>query len=395
MTDRADIREDLRRRRSWTVATGAAGLAASCVLLFMNTQGFFQGYLFAFTYWVGVSLGHLAVLMLHHLVAGEWGLVTQRILEAGASTLGMMAVFFIPILLGMHELYEWTHDDVVAESPLLQHKQPYLNVPFFIVRSVIYFAAWITLSVLLVRWSDRQDETRDGDYARRMRRLSAGGLVAHVLLMTFASVDWIMSIEPHWFSTIYGWMVEASQTLVAIALVVLTLAAVRSAPALRPVVRTKHHHDYGNLMLAFVILWAYMMFSQYLIMWSGNVPENVQWYVHRQEGLWFWVGPFLILFHFAVPFALLLFRRTKRSVRLLSALAIALLCVHAVFVAWLILPGFRVTGWVTFAAAFTAFVGIGGCWASLFMTRLAARRLLPLYDPRFEDLLQQSREAAS
>lgn len=389
------MRRRLLRRRSWTIAAGLLGLAGSVVVLAIDPTGFFQGYLFAFTFWVGVSLGCLALLMLHHLVAGEWGIVTQRILEAGASAVLLMAVLFAPILLGMHELYEWTHADAVAESPVLQHKQPYLNVPSYVVRSVIYFAAWSTLALLLSRWSGEQDRTGDPLYTKRLRSLAAGGLIAHILLITFASVDWIMSIEPHWFSTIYGWMMVVSQTLSAIALVVVVLLFIRSAPPLRRVVRTKHLHDYGNLMLAFVILWAYMMFAQYLILWSGNIPEGVTWYVHRMEGPWVWVGQLLILFHFAVPFALLLFRRTKRAATSLRALSLGLFAVHVLFVAWLILPGFRETSWGTVATAVTAWTGIGGCWATLFLTRLSSRPLLPVYDPRFDAYLSKSREAAS
>ena len=382
--------ESLQRIWRYGAAVGVTGLLLAVVGLFLDPTFFFQGYLTAYVFWVGLPLGCLALLMLHHLNATAWGFVTQRLLETGALTAGLMAVLFVPIFFGMHELYEWTHEEAVRTSPVLQHKKPYLNIPFFIVRAFIYFAFWIAAAYLLSQWSLRMDDTGDAKYAVWMRRLSAGGLIAHTLLLMFASLDWIMSLEPHWFSTIFGWLLLVSQALAALAFMSFALGRVHRRAPLASVVKTKHFHDYGNLTLAFVVMWTYLMFSQYLILWAGNVPEDIRWYVHRQSGGWGWVAPVLIVFHFALPFVLLLFRRTKRNVRGLSAVALGILAVHVLFVAWLVIPSFRETSIHTYWIALSSFVGMGGLWAAAYAWLLARRPLLPTGDPRFEHMMESS-----
>ena len=377
----------LRRTQRLGLVAGLAGLALAVVGWLAAPDAFYRGYLVAWLFWGGLSLGCLALLMLHHLVAGGWGFVTQRSLEAGAQCIAVMAVCFLPLLFGLHHLYEWTHDEVVAGSVVLQHKRPYLNVPFYLVRTVIYFSAWIGLAFLLGTWSLRQYRTRRAIYSVQMRRLSAAGLILHILLMTFASLDWVMSLDPHWFSTIFAWLMTVSQTLTALAFTILLLARYRARPPLAEAASVKHVHDYGNLMLAFVILWSYMMFAQYLIMWSGNIPEDIEWYVQRKEGAWFWVAPFLVVFHFVMPFLLLLFRRVKRSTRGIQRLAAALLAVHVVFLAWLVLPTFDDLSVLAFGIGLAAFLGLGGLWLAAYAWLLAGRPLLPRHDPRFEELL--------
>ena len=384
--------QQLGRVQRIGLGLGVLGLGAAVLgLLFAGPAFFFHGYLTAFVFWVGLPLGCLALLMLHHLTATAWGFVTQRLLEAGALTAGLMAVLFIPIFFGMHELYHWANEHAVETNVLLQHKKPYLNIPFYIIRTVIYFAFWGTAAYLLDRWSLRMDETGDAKYAVWIRRLSAGGLIAHVLLLTFASVDWIMSLEPEWFSTIFGWLLLVSQALAALALMSLMLWRVHQKEPLNRVVKTKHFHDYGNLTLAFVVLWTYLMFMQYLIIWSGNIPEDIRWYVHRQSGGWGWVAPVLILFHFVLPFVLLLFRRTKRNAGRLAAVAVGIMAAHVLYVLWLVLPSFQEettlhTYWITLAA----FVGIGGLWGAAYAWLLARRSLLPSGDPRFQHMMEGS-----
>lgn len=374
----------LQQARRFGMGGAVLGALAAGVGLLTGTESFFRGYLAAFVFWSGLSLGFLAVLLLHHLVVGAWGAVTQRILEAGTLTIGLMAVLFIPLTLGLHHIYEWTHTEVVAESPVLQHKKAYLNVPFFLIRAVLYFAFWIGIAFVLRRWSIRLASTGDPAYAVRLRRLGAGGLVAHILLLTFASTDWIMSLDPHWFSTVFGWLLLVSQSLTALAVTVVTLSGARHAPPLSEHVRVKHFHDYGNLILTFVILWAYLMFVQYLIMWSGNVPEDIRWYVERQESGWGWVAPFLIVFHFVVPFSVLLSRRSKRRARALRSLAVLVLVVHIVFVGWLVLPSFHDLALHTYWIAAAIFVGMGGAWTAVFAWGLGRQPLLLRNDPRYE-----------
>lgn len=394
-TDKRTFEGTLRQVQRLGLGTAAIGTSAAIIGVLISAEAFFRGYLAAFVFWSGLSLGFLAVLLLHHLVVGAWGAVTQRILEAGALTVGLAAVLFVPLAFGLHYLYEWTHAEVVAESPVLQHKKAYLNVPFFLIRTALYFAVWGSMAYVLRRWSIRLGATGDPAYAVRLRRLGAGGLVAHILLLTFASTDWIMSLDPHWFSTVFGWVILASQTLVALAVTVITLGGAHHTPPLSERVRVKHFHDYGNLILTFVILWAYLMFAQYLIMWSGNVPEDIRWYVERQENGWGWVAPFLIVFHFAVPFFVLLSRRSKRSARALRALAALVLTVHIVFVAWLVLPSFHDTALHTYWIAAAIFAGMGGAWAAVFAWGLRRQPLLLRNDPRYELSLNPTSERES
>lgn len=367
---------------------GAVGLLAAAVGLLVNADAFFQGYLAAYVFWISLPLGCLALLMIHHLNAGSWGFVAQRHFEAGAQTIGLLAVLFIPLFFGMHTLYEWTHQEAVAHDALLQHKRPYLNAPFFILRNVIYFAFWITTAYFLSQWSLRLDETEDAAYARKLRRLSAGGLVGHVLLLTFASVDWIMSLEPHWFSTIFGWLLAVSQTLVALCVTILVLNRLRGREPLAGLFRRDHLHDFGNLTFAFVILWAYMMFAQFFIIWAGNIPEDVEWYAHRLHTGWGWVGPVLIVFHFAIPFLLLLSRRVKRSPRMLGSLAVGVLVMHVLYVAWLVLPSFSDLSVHAFWIGAAAFVGMGGLWSAAYAWLLGRRALLPAGDPRLKEAFE-------
>ena len=388
--------------RTTGLTVGAVGLAACAALLVIGSEAFFRGYLVAWLFWAGVSLGSLALLMLHHLVAGGWGAVGQRHFEAAALTIFVMAGLFVPLLFGMHALYEWTHAEVVADDPVLQHKKPYLNVPFFIGRCVLYFGFWGTCAWLFRRWSVRLGATGDAALAQRMRRLAAGGLVGHILLITFASLDWIMSLEPHWFSTIFGWMIAVSEVLTALAVAILALSWLRrrggdgrtkgassGAGAVGRLFSTKYLHDYGNLLLAFVILWMYMVFVQYLIMWAGNVPEDIEWYVARREAPYGWIAPVLVVVHFVLPFFTLLLRRAKRSRTALPALAGGLLAVHLLYLAWLVWPAFEHVGFSTVGAGAISFVSIGGLWLAGYAFFLSRQLLVPRRDPRFDSFYEK------
>ena len=383
-----DIHTALLRARVAALASGAVGLSGALILLFVAPDAFFPGYLTAFAFWVGLSLGSMAILMLHHLVGGEWGFVARRILESGARTISLMAVFVIPILFGLDELYPWTRDDLVEASEKLLQKAEYLNEPWFVFRSIFYFAVWIVTATLLGRWSRKLSETRSPQYLSRLRVLSAVGLIAYVVLGTLASVDWLMSLEPKWYSSIFGWMVEVSHGLTGIGLAIVLVCAFERDGTLGGTVRTTHLHDWGNLLLAFVTLWAYFMFAQYLIVWSGNVPEEIHWYTARKEGGWFWVGPALIVLHFAIPFALLLMRGMKKKGRRLAGIALWVLSAHLLFVCWLVLPASENSA-PTFVAAAASTIGLGGCWAALFLTHLLSQPLIPGYDPRFVEMSEE------
>jgi hypothetical protein len=374
-----------------------AGLVGSAVLLLgalLDADQFFRSYLFAHLFWTGVSVGCLSVLMIHHLSGGLWGLLIRRILEAGSRTLPVMALLFLPVLAGLHTLYVWSHADVVASDPVLLKKQAYLNVPFFVARAVFYFAAWAGLAHLLSRWSRAMDEGRDLRIARRLRGLSGGGLVVLGLTITFSSVDWAMSLNPHWFSTIYGILFMVGQVLSAMALAIVVVAVLgRERPLSEAVGRTVVH-DLGKLLLAFVMLWAYVTLSQFLIVWSGNLPEEIPWYLARSRGGWKAITVVLVVFHFALPFLLLLSRDLKRNAAALAQVALAVLVLRLVDLYWLVGPDLQgghgshgahglSVHWMDLAAP----IALGGIWVFAFARQLRSRPLLPQGDPDLGELL--------
>ncbi len=371
---------------------GILGLAVSMPGL-ARPEAFFPAYLTAFVFWNGLAVGSLAVLMLQYLTGGAWGISIRRELEAAARTLPLNALFFVPILFGLHELYPWTRPDVVAHDELLQKKVLYLNVPFFLVRTVVAFAGWLLLAYFLNAWSRRQDEAADhGSIDRRLQRLSGGGLVFYALSVTWTSIDWVMSLDPHWYSTMFGVIFMVGQALGALALA--TLAVVRLSP-LEPVksfLAGRDRHDLGKMMFAFVMVWAYVSFSQYLIVWAGNLPEEIAWYLARFRGGWGVVAAAVLVLHFVLPFALLLSSRANRDPRWLSAAAILLVAVRFVDVDWQILPAFSKGAFRIHWLDLTLPIGLGGLWVAFYVRNLAARPLLPAHDPGLEEALAHGRE---
>jgi hypothetical protein len=293
-----------------------------------------------------------------------------------------MALLFLPIAFGIHHLYEWSHPEVVAADPELQHKSLYLNVPFFLVRAAIYFSAWMVFAYFLNRWSAEQDRTGRPDLSRSFQLLSAPGILVYVLTMTFAAFDWTMSLEPHWFSTIFGLMVVAAQVLSTLAFVII-VAALLARETSYDFFGRDLFHDLGNLLLAFLMLWAYMSFSQYLIIWSGNLPEEISWYLHRATHGWQWIAAALAVLHFAVPFVLLLARGNKRKRDIIAGIAIWVLIMRIVDVFWLVAPTFRpavYAHWLDIAAL----VAVGGVWLTVFFFELSKQTVVPLRDPNFQ-----------
>ncbi len=359
---------------------GAAGLLLCGLGWGTDPTQFFHSYLFAYVFWSGIALGCFAILMLQHVTGGEWGAVIRRLLESATGTLPLVALLFVPLVFGLGRLYEWARPEAVAHEGIRQFKSTYLNVPFFLGRTVVYFAVWLTVARLLNNWSIDQDRSPDPAPGRRMELLSRGGLVLYGLTVTFAAVDWAMSLEPHWFSTIYGVMFMGGQAVSAFAFIIAVAAVLADRGPLGEVISAKQFHDLGNLLLTFVMLWAYFAFAQYLIIWSGNLKEEISWYLHRQQGGWSALALAVILFHFCVPFVLLLSRGVKRSVRVLMTVALGLLAIHGIDVFWLITPAFSNSvsiHWLDVAAA----VGLGGVWIGAFIWQLKKRPLLPLHDP--------------
>ncbi len=377
----------LARHQRQLLTAGAIGAVVSVAGLLLTPGQFLQSYLMGYMFVLGIALGCLALGMIHQLSGGAWGVVIRRPIGAATRTLPALTLLFLPLAAGMRRLYIWTDASVVARDEVLQHKQPYLNTPFFLIRAAIYFLVWNLLTYFLNKWSLEQDETGDPHLARRMQLLSAGGLVAYGLTITFASFDWLMSLEPHWFSTIYGVLIMGGQGLSAMAFLIVVLVWLSRRPPLDRIVVPAHFHDLGNLMLAFVMLWAYFSFSQYLIIWSGNLPEEISWYLHRSQTGWRSIGVLLVVFHFAVPFSLLLSRAVKREPQMIVKVALGILLVRLVDLFWLIAPEFHVTGisvsWLDVLLPLT----LVAIWLGCFVWQLRGRPILPVHDPQFDEAL--------
>jgi len=376
---------DALRRRSLTV--GVIGLLAAAAGALLSPGQFFHSYLLAYLLWLGAALGGLALTMLQHLSGGGWGVVLRRIFEAAARTLPWMALFFVPLLFGLRDLYPWADSAAVAGDALLREKTLYLNVPFFLARAAFCFAVWIGLALALTRWSAEQDRTGDPALAVRMRNTSAIGMVLYFATMTMASIDWAMSLEPHWFSTMYGFLFIIGQALMGLAIAIVTARRLSAEAPMSGVYNAGHFHDFGKLLFAFTMVWAYLAFSQFLIIWSANLPEEIPWYLHRLDHGWELIGIGLVIFHFAVPFVVLLSRRSKRNAALLAGMALWLIAARLLDLFFMIGPEAYPDGlrfhWLDLAAT----IGLGGVWVALFAANLRSRPLLPLRDDGLENAL--------
>ena len=378
----------LERLRQRSLIVGVVGLVAAGLGALLNPGQFFHAYLLAFLFWLAAALGGLALSMLHHLSGGGWGVVLRRIFEAAARTLPWMALLFVPIAFGMKSLYPWTDTAMVAGDHILSGKAAYLNTPFFLVRAALYFAIWCGLALVLSRWSADQDRTGDPALGVRMQRVSAGGLVIYVLSMTFASIDWAMSMEPHWFSTMYGFLFVIGQAIMGLAIAIIVARRLSKEAPMADVYNPGHFHDFGKLLFAFSMVWAYLAFSQFLIIWSANLPEEIPWYQHRMHHGWEFLAIALVACHFVVPFAVLLSRRTKRNATVLARMAMWLIAARLLDLFFLIGPEAYPEGLSVHWLDLAAVIGLGGIWVSLFIGNLKSRSLLPVHDGDFEHALQ-------
>lgn len=378
---------------------GIVGLAlgaVSLVGLFADADHYFRAYLYAFLFWNGLGLGMMSLLMIHHLVGGAWGFTIQRIMEAGTRTIPFSFILFLPVAVSLLlqgdpdsgvKLYYWAVPGVMESDHLLHHKAPYLNVGFFLARSVFYFAVWTVLGWLLTRWSIRQDETCNTAFARKMKTLAGPGLLLYMFTMTFAAFDWGMSLDPHWFSTIYGVIFAISQGLSALALSIFLVSKLSTrSDVMRRVLTADRLHDIGKLLLAFVILWAYMHLSQYLIIYMGNIPEETVWYVARLRGGWHLFIVSVVALQFALPFLLLLPRGMKRKTANIVPIAILILVMRLVDLYWMIMPAHGHALHLSWIDAVLP-VAVGGLWLAVYLWNLGSRPLMPSQDPRFKEAI--------
>jgi hypothetical protein len=398
---------DLGRVQNISVGVGLVGIIVWIIgaAVSGNRQDtFFQSYLVALVFWTSVALGCLGLLMIQYLGGAGWGLLMRRQLEAGSHALWLMFILFLPIaIFGLHSLYVWSHGpgggETEAERVLIAHRSSWFNQRGFIIRGVIYFAVWIGLATYMRKWSKQQDESRDMNVLQQAQNLSGPGFVIYALAVTFAGVDWVMSLDVEWYSTIFGLLMLIGQGVLALSFLVTIGVYLSGREPMSRVYQPKHFHDLGKLLLAAVMVWAYFSFSQLLIIWSGNLPEEIPWYLRRfQSGTqWRWIGVALILLNFALPFLLLLSRDLKRNRRRLMAVAWLLITMRFVDLLWLIAPEFEAGGagqaarhglsiasYIDYVAAA---VGVGGLWLGWFFYQLRQRALIPYNDPQLREVL--------
>lgn len=375
-----------------TFALGAGGLFTILMAVgaYFDTEQALRSWLLGFIFWGGITFGSIGIIMLQYLTGGAWGVVIRRIVEAGSRTLPVVFVLFLPLLFGVTKLYEWSH--LPPDDFTMVQRGWYQTPESWILRSVIYFILFGVMAYLLNKWSSNQDKSADHEEAAKWlgtaTAFSGPALVIYALVVTFATVDWVMSLDPHWFSTIWGLLFVAGWALATFSFAVVLLAYMSDKAPMNEILGKRHFHDLGKLMLALTMVWAYFNFSQFLIIWSGNLPEETPWYLRRLHGGWQWAAVGLILFHFALPFVLLLSRSLKRSRQWLMAVAAIVLGMRVVDLSWLILPAFDRQGFTIQLSDPLAFVGVGGVWFFYFVRQLRQAPVLPLHDDELPDMPQ-------
>ena len=388
----AELRADLHRWRTRALIVGIAGAVLCAAGFFASPSQFYRSYLWAYLFVVGLSAGSLAWLMLQYLTGGAWGVVIRRPCEAAARTLPLVALMFVPVFIGIPNLYQWSHPNLVAADEVLRHKHAYLNIPFFTIRAALYLGGWFLLGRLLNAWSAREDREGGTRWHKRMAALAGPGLIFWGFAVTFMAIDWVLSLDPGWFSTMFGLLFIAGQTLSSMAFLIAVMVLLSYRKPMSEVLTPRHLHDLGKLLLAMVMVWAYFSFSQFLIIWAGNLPKEIPWYLERMKGGWQFVALALVVGHFALPFALLLSRDLKRNFKLLASIAVFILLMRLVDLYWTVAPDFLKgsfgLSWMDFAAP----AGIIGIWLAYFLTQLERRPLIPMNDPNLEEALQHGRE---
>jgi hypothetical protein len=380
-----ELRADLRRIFGPALGIGVF-LSAVCIIGGFTSPGdFFRSYLMSFLFWFGLTLGSLAIIMLQYLTAGAWGIMTRRALESASKTLWLVALLFIPIAAATPKLYDWAHADLVHKEYVLAHRYPYMSPRWFIARAIAYFAIWGILTYCLNRWSAEQDEK--GGFEKRLAAISAPGLILYVFTLTFASIDWAESLDNDWSSTIWGFLFVAQQALSVFAFIIIVMALLAKREPLRSTFKPAHLHDLGKLLLTCVLLWAYFSFSQLLIVWAGNLTDEIPWYLRRLATTWGWLGVALIVLEFIVPFLLLLSRPLKRNVYALCAVVGIIIVMRWVDLAWIVLPGYYQKGLRVTWLMICVPIAMGCLWVAAFVWHLKNRPLLPIKAPNLEKAL--------
>ena len=367
---------------------GFVGFTASFAGFFYDKSQFYFSYLTAFSFWLSIALGALFLIMLHHLTGSIWSVALRRLYENLAIVLPWFAVMFLVIVFGNQTLFHWTHADRVATDPLLQSKSPYLNLPFFIVRGALYFLVWGILAHLFHRSSAKQDESLTDSPLHNVRRTSAPGIILYAFTISFASFDWLMSLDAHWYSTIFGVYFFSGSTLAALAFTTFIIIILHRQGYLKGIITVEHFHDLGKLLFTFTVFWAYVAFSQYFLIWYANIPEETIWFQHRWVGNWKLLSYFLVIGHFVVPFFILMIRASKRSTLLLSLMTLWLLLMHWIDLYWIIQPSLHHEGFHLSWMDAVTFIAIGSMFLWLFLKKASQRALVPIRDPQLSSSVQ-------
>jgi hypothetical protein len=377
-------------------AIGGVALLIAIIGAVRSPDQFYRSYLMSFMLILGLTLGSLGLMMLQHLTSGHWGIIIRRPLESASRTLPLLAIAFLPIAIsGMKYLYSghdeekgWLNAPPNGEGALSDFQKGYLTHSGYLVRAVIYFAVWLLLMFVFDRWSKQQDVDReDRALRRRLKMLAGPGIILYVFAMSFAAIDWVMSLSPHWASTIYGFLFVAGQLISSMSLMIAVVVLLSRVEPFASVLQKRHLHDLGKLLLAFLMLWAYFDFSQLLIIWSGNQPEEISFYRTRLYGEWGVVAVLVLVFHFFVPFFILLSQDVKRSARLLPRLAVWLIFMRLVDLFWMTRPEFTsqaVPNWLDIVLP----LALGGLWLGYFAFNLKQLPLLPLGEPKLQEAIE-------
>ena len=358
---------------------------------FIDRTQFFRSWTVGFLYPFAAGLGALAILMLQYMSGGAWGMIIRRQMEAGARTLPLLTVLFVPILFGTHELYNWADPAKVHASTVLTNKSGYLNLTWWLIRTAIVFVVWNIYSFVLNRLSAEEEKSGSFKASKSLMAWSSIGLVIYVLSLTSAGVDWLMSMNDEWFSTIYGFILLGGEGLTIVSVAIITTTLLMRESPMANIVTKKHLHDLGKLLFMFTLFWTYVSFSQLLIIWAGNLPEETSWYLDRMNGGWQYMAAFLLFFQWMLPFLILLSQDIKKNPVTARTMAIWILVVRLVDQIWLVEPNFHKAAFHVVWSDVTAPIGLGGVWAAYYLYQLKKRPLIPVNAPDLERALAHGR----
>jgi hypothetical protein len=376
---------DSGKFQNYSIIIGIIFLALSSIGYFIDSSQLFYSYLVSFGFWVSISLGALFFTMLHHLTGSTWSIVFRRFTESLAKTMPYLLILSIPIItIGVHDLYHWSHADL---DTLLQRKVGYLNQPFFIIRTILYFAIWSFYASKLHKLSIEQDSSNI-DLRPKMLKFSASGMILFALTLSFASFDWFMSTDAHWYSTMFGVYYFSASYLAIIVFLILVTFILQKYDVLNTSITTEHYHDLGKLLFGFTVFWGYIAGSQYFFIWYANIPEETIWYIHRWEGNWKFMSQLLIVGHFIIPFLILVFRASKRNMKILIPMAALVTIMLYVDIYWLVMPAHSHHGFHLSWLDLTTLIGIGGIVLGMFWKIFTQHAIIPLNDPNLEESLK-------